>query len=61
MKEFNYKETEVYKRGVFFKTYGEMLMNPDTTVPDLADFAFDNNSLIQIRLLPMEPEESEDE
>ena len=35
----NYEQSFLYKQGVIFKEYGELLTNPQTTMRDLADFA----------------------
>jgi hypothetical protein len=38
----NYKDSGLYARGQKYKQFGEMLMDENTTIVELSDFALEN-------------------
>lgn len=38
-----WKETELYRQGVFHKRLGDLLMNPKSNIEDIAKLAFEYN------------------
>ena len=39
----NWKNTELYRQGVFHSRLGKLLMNPKTRIDDISKLAFDYN------------------
>lgn len=55
-----YEDTEIYKKGLRNKTFGEMLMNPETTITEMAKFAFDNNLGLDVNIFFKAESDTED-
>ena len=48
----NYKESALYARGQKYKQFGEMLMDENTTIVKLSDFALENGFELQLQVKP---------
>lgn len=53
----DYKDSSIYKQGLFYKELGELLMNPNTTVKQFSDFSFrhKNDYSIKFSMLSEQP------
>ena len=57
----DYTKSQSYKAGWFYKTWGELLMNPKTTVADLVEFGEANRAVVDIvfqSMAPVQPDSS---
>lgn len=60
----DYKKSAPYKAGEFHAQLGEMLMNPKTSITQLATFAENHGLTVNLQLVPVagkEPAQSEGE
>jgi len=53
----DFKNSGIYKSGLFYKELGDLLMNPGTTIDQISEFAFRHNNdyTIKFSMLPEQP------
>lgn len=51
---FDFTQSQFYKDGKLYEQWGRMLQDPDTTLQDISDFAFENGLRSEITLRTVE-------
>lgn len=57
MDKFNWEKSFTYLTGKLYREWGELLMDPNTSLEQMADFVFKNDMDAEIRFLAKEEED----